>query len=41
MRDLLYPPVIGFAKTAFKVLDLKFTMSGTEHIPRSGVRCSR
>ena len=36
MRDLLYPPVIGFAKTAFKVLDLKFTMSGTEHIPRSG-----
>ena len=36
MRDLLYPPVIGFAKTAFKVLDLKFRMTGTEHIPRSG-----
>ena len=36
MRDLLYPPVIGFAKTAFKVLDLTFQMSGTEHIPRSG-----
>jgi len=36
MRDILYPPVIGFAKTAFKVLDLKFRLSGTEHIPRSG-----
>jgi 1-acyl-sn-glycerol-3-phosphate acyltransferase len=36
MRDILYPPVIGFAKTAFKVLDLKFDMTGTEHIPRSG-----
>ena len=36
MRDILYPPVIGFAKTAFKVLDLKFRLSGTEQIPRSG-----
>ncbi|WP_020387744.1 lysophospholipid acyltransferase family protein [Kribbella catacumbae] len=36
MRDILYPPVIGFAKTAFKVLDLGFTMVGTEHIPRTG-----
>jgi 1-acyl-sn-glycerol-3-phosphate acyltransferase len=36
MRDILYPPVIGFAKTAFKVLDLKFTMTGTENVPRTG-----
>jgi 1-acyl-sn-glycerol-3-phosphate acyltransferase len=36
MRDLVYPPVIGFAKTAFKVLDLKFQLSGTEHVPRAG-----
>ncbi|GAA1594856.1 lysophospholipid acyltransferase family protein [Kribbella sancticallisti] len=36
MRDIVYPPVVGLAKTAFKVLDLKFQMSGTEHIPRSG-----
>lgn len=36
MRDILYPPVIGLAKTSFKVLDLRFTMVGTEHIPRTG-----
>jgi 1-acyl-sn-glycerol-3-phosphate acyltransferase len=36
MRDIVYPPVIAFAKTAFKVLDLKFTMVGTEHVPRTG-----
>jgi 1-acyl-sn-glycerol-3-phosphate acyltransferase len=36
MRDIVYPPVIAFAKTAFKALDLKFTMVGTEHVPRTG-----
>jgi 1-acyl-sn-glycerol-3-phosphate acyltransferase len=36
MRDILYPPVIGFAKTAFKVLDLTFRMTGTENVPRTG-----
>ncbi len=36
MRDLVYPPVIGFAKTAFKVLDLKFQLTGTENVPRTG-----
>ncbi|GAA1532380.1 lysophospholipid acyltransferase family protein [Kribbella lupini] len=36
MRDIVYPPVIAFAKTAFKVLDLNFTMVGTEHVPRTG-----
>jgi len=36
MRDFVYPPVVGFAKTAFKVLDLKFQLSGTENVPRTG-----
>ena len=36
MRDLVYPPVIGFAKTAFKVLDLKLQLTGTENVPRTG-----
>lgn len=36
MRDLVYPPVIGFAKTSFKVLDVKFQLTGTENVPRTG-----
>ncbi|TDD25029.1 1-acyl-sn-glycerol-3-phosphate acyltransferase [Kribbella turkmenica] len=36
MRDLVYPPVIGFAKTALKVLDLKFQLTGAENVPRTG-----
>ncbi len=36
MRDITYPPVIWTAKAAFKALGLRFKMSGTEHIPRSG-----
>ncbi|MDX6240829.1 MAG: hypothetical protein QOG10_5649 [Kribbellaceae bacterium] len=36
MRDILYPPVIGFARTAFKLLDLTIQMSGIENVPRSG-----
>lgn len=36
MRDLVYPPVIGFAKTAFLALDLKIRRTGTEHVPRTG-----
>jgi 1-acyl-sn-glycerol-3-phosphate acyltransferase len=36
MRDVTYPPVVWTAKTAFKVLGLKFQLSGVEHIPRSG-----
>lgn len=36
MRDFVYPPVIAFAKTAFKVLGLRFQLTGTEHVPRSG-----
>jgi len=36
MRDIVYPPVVGFARAAFKVLDLRFTMTGTENVPRTG-----
>ncbi|WP_405064083.1 1-acyl-sn-glycerol-3-phosphate acyltransferase [Kribbella sp. NBC_01505] len=36
MRDFVYPPVVGFARTAFKVLDVNFQLSGTENVPRSG-----
>jgi 1-acyl-sn-glycerol-3-phosphate acyltransferase len=36
MRDLVYPPVVAFAKTAFTVLDLKIRRTGIEHVPRSG-----
>jgi len=36
MRDIVYPPVVGFARTAFKVLDLKFQLTGTENVPRTG-----
>lgn len=36
MRDITYPPVVLAAKTAFKLLGLRFQLSGTEYIPRSG-----
>lgn len=36
MRDFTYPPVILTAKAAFKALGLHFTLTGTEHVPRSG-----
>lgn len=36
MRDLSYPPIIFTAKTLFKVLGLRFQISGTEHVPRTG-----
>ncbi len=36
MRDIVYPPIIGAAKTAFRVLGQRFQMTGTEHVPRSG-----
>jgi 1-acyl-sn-glycerol-3-phosphate acyltransferase len=34
--ELVYPPVIGFVKTMFRVLDLKITIEGAEHIPTAG-----
>jgi 1-acyl-sn-glycerol-3-phosphate acyltransferase len=36
MPDLVYPPVIAIAKTVFRVLDLKISVSGGEHMPRAG-----
>jgi 1-acyl-sn-glycerol-3-phosphate acyltransferase len=36
MRDITYPPVIATAKVLFRVLGLRFQMSGTENIPREG-----
>ena len=36
MRDLTYPPTIWTAKALFRLLGMKFQMSGTEHIPRQG-----
>ncbi|WP_375002696.1 lysophospholipid acyltransferase family protein [Aeromicrobium sp. CTD01-1L150] len=36
MRDITYPVVIVTAKTLFKVLGMKFQMSGTGHIPAKG-----
>lgn len=36
MRDISYPPIIFTAKRLFSVLGLRFQMSGTEHVPRTG-----
>ena len=36
MRDISYPPIIATAKVLFRVLGLRFQMSGTEHVPTSG-----
>lgn len=36
MRDFTYPPIVLTAKTAFRALGLRFTLSGTEHVPREG-----
>lgn len=34
--ELVYPPVIGAAKTMFRALDMKIDVEGAEHIPTSG-----
>ena len=36
MRDISYPPIIVSAKVLFRVLGLRFQLSGTENIPREG-----
>ncbi|CAN5297759.1 lysophospholipid acyltransferase family protein [soil metagenome] len=36
MRDLIYPPAIVTAKLGFKSLGIRFQLSGTEHVPRTG-----
>ena len=34
--DLVYRPIIGLALGVFKSLDLRFTVSGSEHVPTTG-----
>ncbi|WP_088320791.1 1-acyl-sn-glycerol-3-phosphate acyltransferase [Kineosporia sp. R_H_3] len=36
MSEIVYPPVILLAKTVFRGLGLRFSLEGTEHIPREG-----
>ncbi len=36
MADLVYPPVIALARTAFLALGMKVSVTGAEHIPREG-----
>ncbi|MEZ0071722.1 lysophospholipid acyltransferase family protein [Planotetraspora sp. GP83] len=36
MAEIVYPPVIWTALAAFKLLDLKFHIEGSERVPRSG-----
>jgi 1-acyl-sn-glycerol-3-phosphate acyltransferase len=36
MRDLTYPPIIVTAKVAFRALGLRFDLTGTERVPRTG-----
>ncbi|MFF2654883.1 lysophospholipid acyltransferase family protein [Streptomyces sp. NPDC058045] len=36
MAELVYRPVIGFARTMFKALDIKIECLGAQNIPRSG-----
>ena len=34
--EIVYPPVIAFAKTMFRVLDMKIEVDGAEHVPSTG-----
>jgi 1-acyl-sn-glycerol-3-phosphate acyltransferase len=36
MAELVYPPVITVARGFFRYLGLRFTLTGTEHVPRTG-----
>lgn len=36
MAELVYPPVIGAARVAFRALGLRFRIDGTEHVPAAG-----
>ncbi|WP_434439985.1 lysophospholipid acyltransferase family protein [Lentzea sp. E54] len=36
MSDRVYPPVVAAAKLMFKVLDLRITVEGAHHVPRTG-----
>ena len=36
MAELVYRPVIGFARVVFAAQGLRFTVLGSEHVPRTG-----
>lgn len=36
MAEIVYPPVLLFTRSVFKVQGLRFTLLGTENIPRTG-----
>jgi 1-acyl-sn-glycerol-3-phosphate acyltransferase len=36
MPEIVYPPVIAAAKLAFRLLDLRITVEGAEHVPSVG-----
>ncbi|HEY6745455.1 MAG TPA: lysophospholipid acyltransferase family protein [Mycobacteriales bacterium] len=36
MADIVYPPVLAFARSVFALQGLRFTLTGTEHIPPAG-----
>jgi len=36
VKDRVYPPVILTAKGVFRALGLRFSLEGTEHVPRTG-----
>jgi 1-acyl-sn-glycerol-3-phosphate acyltransferase len=36
MAELVYPPVLAIARGVFRYLGLQFTLTGTEHVPRTG-----
>jgi 1-acyl-sn-glycerol-3-phosphate acyltransferase len=36
MRDITYPPIIVAAKLGFRALGLRFQMTGTDNVPRTG-----
>jgi 1-acyl-sn-glycerol-3-phosphate acyltransferase len=36
VAELVYPPVIGLARAWFRIQGLRFSLQGTEHVPRSG-----
>ena len=36
MAEPTYTPVIALARTVFRTLGLRFTLTGTEHVPRTG-----
>ncbi|MFW6693275.1 lysophospholipid acyltransferase family protein [Streptomyces sp. MAR4 CNX-425] len=36
MADLVYPPVVGLCRAAFKAMDLRIDLKGEEHVPRRG-----